>query len=956
MPPTRDANRSSLKAGGAAALRPPPNGAAPTPSGGSCASGSSAGNVVRTNIRSSTGDARRTTANAVLGCPPTPASASGSRKDPFALKEDTFTQLKSMPAWAPPIVRLLEAFGHLVGENGNSNSVNDIRKWLSKRDLCRRALDVKNRIDAGDFPKANLAPVRTLKDQASSEMSVERISKISSAAGAIAAWLYAVVDRYDNLAANATSTSSSASRPGSKGKVRGHYFAGPSVHHLSTTLHEKMSENGLPADATVKDIEPVIIRPASVDVVCPRDGEKGASYVDSIGEDPEHVGIATYMLSYSWGYLVRDVTDTLTHFCSVRKLNPRRTYIWCCVACINQHRVQKSQKAGESVPFADLQKKFKDRVEGIGHIIAMMVPWFDPGYIKRVWCDFELYTASNGNIEVSIAMPPQETNNFMDALETGKGIDQMWKTLGEVDVETAMASVPDDRKQILTLIQQGPGYAAFNNIIAKHLQSWVITETLTYFDERVALKDRTITRLSKLGSVTAQLLSKSGRPADSKNVLTKLKDLLEASDELDETEKKKWLAPIMGSLAVARKSLGEFEAAKELLSDAMALDADATLSWRDINTQVSLIIESREYEQGFATLKKALQSLPEDAEERRLAKVGLITNLAICQQGMGKFEDALASCKEVQEALKELGNNASPDHATVLQNIGGIRMKMKDPAGAKAAFEEACKIYRKFGVLQGKDGGQAILNSAICCVNCQEASEAERFASEALIIFQTIDCAELAKKAQSILDMVSSAPAARAPTRDTCAGWREHGASASTKMSKQDWAGAAADFRKAVESFDAAGEKDLSIKVALSMNCAITFRRSGDIDAALSMLGLIKETLASANNLNSDAGLSMLLETACVYKSKQDNTSSKKTFAEAIAVAVALKRDQNGAGAEIYFNHAICCLKDSDFDEAEVSAEQAKSLSSEAGLADLAENAKSLLDTLKQMRTASMLL
>ena len=85
-----------------------------------------------------------------------------------------------------------------------------------------------------------------------------------------------------------------------------------------------------------------------------------------------------HMLSYAWGYSFGDIVDTLVDFCKTNKLSTESTYIWICAFCNNQHRVVE-----RDVPFEDFKFVFNNRVKGIGHILAMMTPWEDPGYLKR---------------------------------------------------------------------------------------------------------------------------------------------------------------------------------------------------------------------------------------------------------------------------------------------------------------------------------------------------------------------------------------------------------------------------------------------------------------------------------------------------------------------------------------------------------------------------------------------
>ena len=260
-------------------------------------------------------------------------------------------------------------------------------------------------------------------------------------------------------------------------------FLGPSVHHLQTVFQDEMREAGLSENATVYDIEdlreddPGLIRRKGLNVVCPIDGEMGSAYVHAIeamGDD--HVGTATFMLSYTWGYTFRDIIDTLVSYCQDENLDTKRTYVWICAFCNNQHRVKDS-----TIPFETFQDIFGRRVHGIGTILAMMTPWNDPGYLKRIWCIFEMYSASADNAcNVKIIMPPVEKESLMNAVRktkdesTGKsGLDDLFLALANTKVERANASWQSDKDNILRLVEEGPGYHSMNIEINKLLRLWV---------------------------------------------------------------------------------------------------------------------------------------------------------------------------------------------------------------------------------------------------------------------------------------------------------------------------------------------------------------------------------------------------------------------------------------------------------------------------------------------------
>ena len=90
--------------------------------------------------------------------------------------------------------------------------------------------------------------------------------------------------------------------------------------------------------------------------------EKQTSYVDYVAEQysgadmADHCGQAHALLSYSWGYRYLDVIETLVQWAKKEKRNPKRTYVWICSVCVNQHAIPEN-----------LAGTFGDRVDKIKH-------------------------------------------------------------------------------------------------------------------------------------------------------------------------------------------------------------------------------------------------------------------------------------------------------------------------------------------------------------------------------------------------------------------------------------------------------------------------------------------------------------------------------------------------------------------------------------------------------------
>ena len=148
------------------------------------------------------------------------------------------------------------------------------------------------------------------------------------------------------------------------GPIHGHTCTKSGGAFCGNTAADCSSGAGPP---TPHDINRPVLQEHGKLLRCPRDGELGAAFVDYVAvETPEHVGQAMRMLSYTWGYTIDQVCFALLHTCEVKHaythghartcahmqigtalefyceqegLDPKKTFVWICFACINQHRV-----------------------------------------------------------------------------------------------------------------------------------------------------------------------------------------------------------------------------------------------------------------------------------------------------------------------------------------------------------------------------------------------------------------------------------------------------------------------------------------------------------------------------------------------------------------------------------------------------------------------------------------
>lgn len=254
-----------------------------------------------------------------------------------------------------------------------------------------------------------------------------------------------------------------------------HNIKALSVHYLVTKLIPELEELGYDLKtATIYNILEYIQKKGK-DVTCPHDKQTGAAYVDCV-EGKDNVGVANVMLSYTWGYRIEQIVHTIVSKCKKDGFNLKRTYVWMCCFNNNQHRVS---ELGD-VPFEDFRKIFFHKVTCIGTIWSMMSPWNDPGYLKRVWCVFEIFVANTENgVSSEIIMPEEEQEKLVDSLLVEEGITNLFDVLSSTKIENAVASRPQDKANILKLVEDDFGYTELNIKVNKLLRDWILGVLLT---------------------------------------------------------------------------------------------------------------------------------------------------------------------------------------------------------------------------------------------------------------------------------------------------------------------------------------------------------------------------------------------------------------------------------------------------------------------------------------------
>ena len=137
-------------------------------------------------------------------------------------------------------------------------------------------------------------------------------------------------------------------------------------------------------------------------------------------------------------------------------------------------------KAGGPTGPEALQQAFGKRVVAIGRVLPMLEPWDDPGYVKRAWCLFELYTAIQRRDEVTIdvILSPKQARSFRDRINAdGTDARAVDEALAHVKSENAEASVQADLDAIRALIKNySGGFGTLNDTVKTYLRRWFVSQ------------------------------------------------------------------------------------------------------------------------------------------------------------------------------------------------------------------------------------------------------------------------------------------------------------------------------------------------------------------------------------------------------------------------------------------------------------------------------------------------
>eukprot|EP00931_Biecheleriopsis_adriatica_P057962 TRINITY_DN34437_c0_g2_i1.p1 TRINITY_DN34437_c0_g2~~TRINITY_DN34437_c0_g2_i1.p1 ORF type:complete len:622 (-),score=98.94 TRINITY_DN34437_c0_g2_i1:20-1813(-) len=490
---------------------------------------------------------------------------------------------------------------------------------------------------------------------------------------------------------------------------------------------------------TIHDIEPQI-RAWSAREICPRDQQLGSAFVDA-AVSSQDAGLATIMLSYTWSYRVLAVVRALQAFCEKECLDAQSTNVWICCLCINQHRVQRRRESGQNIPFEEFAKSFGARVRSIGRVVALVAPWNAPLYVQRVWCIYEVYVAEETGVDFSLVLPPEDEEDMLEALadnpESSKA-DRLWKALGEVRVQDAKASVPDDRSHILHLVESGPGFEHLNMKVRRLLRKWFLEIARRRLTK--SLEDINGPHIARRCDLVGQWMTALGDFPGAINVVSaglgKLgpMNIQTAQDAAALCTSLVWSQYRSGNLAAALEAADQ---AQDALKCAGAeCSADAAL----LHANVGLVLHKKgDWLSAMCKYDAALRihEALGTGESQQVASIH--TSRGDAMHSMQEFGKAFEAFDHAERIFKKLDLQGSLSSAGLQRKRAAVLVASKQP---QEALDILAGIWREtyvaLGALEMPDSARTLLTMGAACAALGKMFEAAKNFDNAAVTFELL--------------------------------------------------------------------------------------------------------------------------------------------------------------------------------------------------------------------------
>jgi len=362
---------------------------------------------------------------------------------------------------------------------------------------------------------------------------------------------------------------------------------------------------------------------------------------------------------------------------------------------VNQHRVIERKRRGEDIPFEEFRSVFEKRVKTIGHIVAMMAPWQEPHYLTRIWCVFELFTAQTNDCEVTIMMPSDEKERFVEGLRSGDYEDQMnalFSTLAKTDVTKANASVESDRTEILEIVKKGVGYANFNMAVSGLLKEWAVGVVVAAVEEgRRNMEDDSFKKrqgelLNNVGNLLIDIEGNDDRALSIGREAVILNEEVYDRNSVQTAESLRLVGRGLGraskydeALKTHKEALGIFELMHNGRENDNVAKALLPIGW--------VLSKKGEYEEALKVWRESLSIQEKLFGEESIETTIARSNVSMIFKKKGEVDEFLRLTEMNLEIQINCLGKEHPDTAYTMNNIGFAYYNKGD-------YEKALEMYK----------------------------------------------------------------------------------------------------------------------------------------------------------------------------------------------------------------------------------------------------------------------
>jgi len=362
-----------------------------------------------------------------------------------------------------------------------------------------------------------------------------------------------------------------------------------------------------------------------------------------------------------------------------------------------------------------------------------------------------MFTAITVGSVVTVLMPPDQTKSLCKTLMApSKGFlrDRIYKSLTEVDVQKAEASVAEDQARILQIIRapEGPGVAKFNLDVQRFVKNWFI-DTLENKCQQLLREPFSFDEKAELCCSIGHMLFDHGDYGRAMGMLRSGMDFMNAHGKQDVI----CGARILQEIAFLEMKQGHYEQSAAAFAkskhiylehDAFESEAGAVSCDRfgallrktnDLEGAMDVFMEGyrmrehlkilvtpsggsllgnighvRELQGDLDGAKKmyedALHIRDQTASLKTPGGALLLTSIGSLSERQVDLDNARMMYEEARQIRIQTGSMMTPAAALLLKSIASLNMRQGDLDGAREAYATALEILRCTGMLDTPQG------------------------------------------------------------------------------------------------------------------------------------------------------------------------------------------------------------------------------------------------------------